>query len=234
MIHKVAYQITDSSGNTEQGQHPVVIPLTKLQIDRPGSSAIVDSNTVTCAGITDKGAEVTVNGKPVGVSASSFLTRVPLPSMGEHRIVLTAHAPGKAPRKKIVAVTRIENLSNAIEDWSSNLDRRLDYPTLGRDPNAHMDKKIKLSGRIVNINTEKGVTAFLLYVARGCPAGARCAVYAVFRGETDAGLQSWVNVYGRVKGSRAIDLPNGQQIDVPAVEAKFVVKRSRRSKKRSR
>jgi hypothetical protein len=234
LIHKISYQITDSNGNTEQGQHPIVIPLTKLQIDRPGSNAIVDSETVTCAGVTDKSAEVTVNGKPVGVTATGFNTRVPLSNMGEHQIYIAAHAPGKAPRKKTVLVTRIENLSNAIEDWSIDLDRRLDYPTLGRNPIAHANKKVKLSGRIVNINTEKGVTAFLLYIAQGCPAGARCAVYAVFRGETDAGLQSWVNVFGRVKGSRAIDLPNGQKIEVPAVEAKFVVKRHRRRGKRSR
>ncbi len=233
MIHKISYQITDSQGNTEQGQHPIVIPLTKLQIDRPGSNSIVDTDTVICAGVTDKGAEVTVNGKPVGVTALGFSTRVPLLNMGERRIDLTAHAPGKAPRKKTVIVTRIENISNAIEDWSTDLDRRLDYPTLGRNPNNHLDRKVKLSGRIVNINTEKGVTAFLLYVARGCPAGARCAVYAVFRGETNAGLQSWVNVFGRVKGSRAIDLPNGQQIEVPAVEAKFVVKKNRKRRKRS-
>ncbi|MCP4198603.1 MAG: hypothetical protein GY762_15770 [Proteobacteria bacterium] len=234
LIHNISYQITDSTGNTEQGQHPIVIPLTKLQIDRPGSNAIVDSAAVTCAGVTDKGAVVTVNGNPVGVSAVGFNTNVPLPNLGEHQIEVTAHAPGKAPRKTTVSVMRIENLSNAIKDWSADLNRRLDYPTLGRDPNAHVNKKVKLSGRIVNINTEKGVTAFLLYVAKECPAGARCAVYGVFRGETDAGLQSWVNVFGRVKGSRAIDLPNGQKIEVPAVEAKFVVKRGRKRGEQSR
>jgi hypothetical protein len=234
LIHNISYQITDSTGNTEQGRHPIVIPMTKLQIDRPGSNAIVDSDAVTCAGVTDKGAVVTVNGKPVGVSAVGFNINVPLSNLGDHQIEVTAHAPGKAPRKTTVSVMRIESLTNAIEDWSTDLSRRMDYPTLGRDPNAHVNKKIKLSGRIVNINTEKGVTAFLLYVAKGCPAGARCAVYAVFRGETNAGLQSWVNVFGRVKGSRAIDLPNGQKIEVPAVEAKFVVKRGRKREKQSR
>ena len=121
---------------------------------------------------------------------------------------------------------------SAIADWSKDLNKRLDYATIGRGPNAHAGKKIKLNGRIVNINTEKGVTAFLLYIAEGCGAGALCAIHAVFRGETEAGLHSWVDVYGVVKGTRTVDLPSGKKLDVPAVEAVFVEKSKRKKGRR--
>ncbi len=234
LIHQVMFQLTDARGQTEQGQHVVAIPLTTLRIDRPANKAVVATDSVTCAGVTEDGAQVTVNNQPVGVTAVGFNTSVPLVNLGEHRIEVMSRAPGKAPRTQSVAVTRIESLDSAIADWSKDLDKRLDYPTIGRDPNAHLGKKIKLSGRVVNINTEKGVTAFLLYIADGCPKGARCAVYVVFRGETDAGIQSWVDVYGVAKGTRSVDLPNGKKLEVPAVEAQFVLKSEPKKKKRRR
>ncbi len=232
LIHQVSFQLIDDNGVNGQGQHAVVIPVTSLQINRPAADVVVASGTVTCAGMTEEGAQVTVNGEPVGVTAVGFNTSVPLPSLGEHSVKVTARAPGKAPHTESLTVTRIEDLADAISDWSKDLDTRLDYATIGRDPNAHAGKKIKLNGRIVNINTEKGVTAFLLYIAQGCGAGALCAVHGVFRGETEAGLQSWVNVYAVVKGIRTVDLPSGKKLDVPAVEAVFVEKSKRKKGRR--
>ena len=224
-LYRATFQLSDAQGgSTEQGQHLVVIPLTKLQLDRPADNATVVSESVTVSGITENGAQITVNGQAVGVAARAFGTIVPLPSIGKNKIEIVARATGKAPRKRVVQVTRVQSLEPAINQWAEDLDTSLEYPTIGRDANAHIGKKIKLQGRIVNISTEKGITAFLIYIAEGCPAGARCAVYGVFRGETDAGLQSWVNVYGTVKGTRSVDLPNGQKLIVPAVEAAFVQK----------
>ncbi len=236
LIHRIPFQLNDAKGTAEQGEHVVAIPVTKLQIDRPAESAIVAVDAITCAGVTEKGASVTVNGQAVGVTVVGFNTRIPLARLGDHQINVTARAPGKASRTQTVKVTRIEDLSSAIETWSKDLDKKLDYPTVGRDPNVHANKKIKLSGRVVNINTEKGVTVFLLYIDSkgGCPAGARCAVYVIYRGETEAGLQSWVDTYGIVKGTRTVDLSGGKKLDVPAVEAKFVVKTERKREKRRR
>jgi hypothetical protein len=229
LIHQVSFQLIDSEGAVEQGQHVVAVPLTKLQIDRPADKAVVANDSVTCAGTTEDGAEVTVNGEPVGVTVAGFLTSVPLSSLGEHEIQVTARAPGKAPNIQSVSVSRLESLERAVDDWSKDLDKRLDYPTIGRDPNAHANKKVKLSGTIANIKTEKGVTAMLLYIADSCPKGNLCAVYVVFRGETEAGLHSWVDVYGRVKGTRTIDLQSGKR-DVPYIDAEFVVEGERTKK----
>ena len=224
LMHKVPFQLIDAAGAVEQGEHVVAIPVTKLQIDRPAPNAEVISDSITCAGTVETGSVVMVNGLPAAVTAVGFNTLVPLAEMGNHTISVTARAPGKAPRTGTVKVTRVETFAPAIAEWSKDLDVDLDYPTIGRDPNTHVGKKVKLNGRVVNINTEKGVTAFILYVGQGCPAKSKCAVYVVFKGETDAGLQSWVDVFGSVRGTRAVEMQNGVKIEVPAVDAAYVVK----------
>lgn len=234
IMHKVSFQLTNPSGVAEQGEHLVAIPVTKLQIDRPADNATVASEEITCSGTAESGSQVQVNGKTAGITALGFNTRVALPTTGENRITVTARAPGKAPRTEVVRVRRVESLDGVIAEWSKDLDDQLDYPTLGRDPNALMDKKIRLTGRVVNISTERGVTAFILYVGKGCPAQAQCGVYVVLRGETDAGLQSWVNVLGTVKGSRTVDLADGRKMEMPALEAAFVVKVETDEKQKSK
>jgi hypothetical protein len=232
LVHNLAFQLTDDDGAAEQGHRMIEVPVTDLVIDRPADKTMVAADSVTCAGRTEDGAQVKVNGKAVGVSTVGFNKSVLLPSLKEHEIVIEARAPGKAPRLRKIRVTRIESFDVAIEQWSKDLEEKLAYPALARDPNAHSGKKVRLTGRVVNINTEKGVTAFLLYIAGGCPAGARCAVYVLFRGETEAGLQSWVDVYGKVTGSRAVDLPQGQKLEVPAVDASFVLETKHKKKRR--
>ncbi len=233
LVHKVPFQIQGGDGVTEQGEHVITIPLTNLQIDRPADEAVVDTPQVTCTGLAEPGSQVTVDGNPIGMSPAGFSVTVPLPNLGERRIQVTARAPGKAPNTQTVSVTRIESLKDAIADWAKDLDKSLDYPTLGRNPNSYINQKVKLRGRVVSINTQKGVTAFVLYVADGCPKGAMCAAHVAFHGETDAGLQSWVNVYGLVSGTHVVDLSDGSKLDVPSVEAKFVVK-TKPGKKRGR
>jgi hypothetical protein len=232
-IGKLMFQISDENGASQPGQHLITVPLSKLQIDRPAPDSIVETTQLTCTGVVDRDATVQVNGQALGVTAVGFSTTVPLPTLGKHEIQVTARSPGKAPSTQTISVTRIESLASAIKDWSADIPKpEIDYPALGRDTNVHVGKKIRMTGRIVNINTEKGVTVFLLYVADGCPPGGRCAAYVVFRGDTDAGLQSWVDVYGIVRGTSAVDRPSGGKLDVPALDAAFVTKSVRKSTKK--
>ena len=232
MMVKLPFQLIDEAGAVEQGEHVIPVPLTKLRVDRPAPNAKVVSDSVTCSGTSEEGAQITVDGQSAGLTAAGFSTSVSLPVIGAHDIEVTARAPGKAPRTEMLTVTRIVSLAPAVAEWSEDLDTSLDYPTLGRDPNAAVGRKIKLNGRVVNISTEKGVTAFILYVGEGCPARSKCAVYVVFRGETEAGLQSWVDVYGIVRGTRSVEMQNGVKIDVPAVDAVFVVENEKRKSRR--
>ncbi len=236
LIHRVSFQLTDADGSIEQGQQVVTIPVTSLRLDRPADKAVVAMESVTCSGSAEEGATVTVNEEVVGVTAAGFNSTVSLAAIGEHFITVVARAPGKAPRTRTVKVTRIQSLDKAIDEWSSDLDKGLNYPTLARDPNVYAGKKVNFRGRVVNISTEEGVTAFLLYVGEGCPVGAKCAVYVAFRGETDAGLQSMVSVYGIVRGTWDVDLQGGRKETMPALDADFVLrtdnKKSRKRKKR--
>jgi hypothetical protein len=232
--YKLTFQLVDASGQPERGEHVVSIPVTKLQIDRPGETAVVSFENVTCSGTVEEGAEVTVNGQPVSVIARRFSTSVQLTEIGQHEIGVTARAPGKAPAARKIKISRIESFDQVLAEWSKDLDPKLDFPTLARDPAAQIDKKIKLSGRVVNINTEARATAFLLYVGEGCPAGARCAIHVVFKGETDAGLQSIVDVYGVVRGTQDVDLRGGKKESMPAVRAEFVIKQESAKKGKKR
>jgi hypothetical protein len=224
LIHRISFQIADKTGMPEQGQHVVTIPATKLQVDRPASNAVVAMESVPCTGVTDEGAVVTIDGVPAGVTAAGFHASVPLPAIGEHTVVITARAPGKAPKSQTIKITRIQSLDAAVDEWKKDLGPAVDFPTLARDPNALVGRKVEFRGRVVNISTERGVTAFLLYVGTGCPAGAKCAVYVAFRGETDAGLQSMVDVYGKVRGTWDVQLQGGKQETMPALDAEFVIR----------
>jgi hypothetical protein len=223
-IYKLPFQLIDETGVVEPGIHTAEIPVSRLRLDRPAASASVVGDSIVCSGSTEDGAKVTVNNTPVSVAKGAFNTVLPLNSIGDHTVTVVARAPGKAPRTVSLKVTRIESFAPAVAEWSTDLDPSLDYPTIGGDPNAQVGKKLKLTGRIVNISTERGVTAFILYVGKGCPPHSKCAVYVVFRGETDAGLQSLVDVLGTVRGVRIVEMQNGVKIEVPAVDAAFVFK----------
>jgi len=217
------FQLTDPDGRSESGQHLIAIPVTPLQIDRPAPGAVVDTAEVTVAGTAGDKAEVTVNGALVLSNASGFATIIPLDKTGPHRISVTSRLADHAPNRQELEISRVESLQPFIDSWKADADPKFDYPKLTRNTAVHAGRKIVLSGRIININTAAGVTVFLLYVDRGCPVGGRCAVHVTFRGETDAGLESMVNVYGTVSGMKDVDFSGGKSQMLPSVDARFVV-----------
>jgi len=190
---------------------------------------VVDFGQVECSGLSEVGASVLVNGQPVDLKDKAFASSIPLPVVGEYKIQVVARMKGKAPHTETVTIKRVEDLSLIISEWAGGVNKSLTYQVLSRDPGTHAGKKIKIDGQIVNINAERGVTAFLLYVTQGCPkgSGARCAVYVIYRGEMKAKLHSWVSVYAKVRGTRAVDLPGGSKLHVPAVDAAFVRKKNK-------
>jgi hypothetical protein len=192
----------------------------------------VDSDEILCAGTVEKGATVTVNKSAVAVTTAGFATTLPVKTSGQYSIAVTASAKGKAPKTEIINITKVESLLPSIQEWSKDMEKKLKYPKLARDIALYTGKKISLKGRIININTVKGVTAFLMYISDGCPKGAQCTAYVAFRGETDAGLQSMVTVYGTVTGTRDVELPDGKKQTMPALDAKFVVETQEKKKKR--
>ena len=230
----IQFQLQSSSGQPDTGEHLARLPLTKLRVDRPAPEAFVDIPVVSCSGETEEGAGVSVNGKRSAVTAGRFEEQVPLEGTGEHRIKVVSRAPGKAPKTTQIKLTRVQSLEPAAEKYMEGAEANLDYPTLGRDPDAYVGRKISFKGRIVNIRTEQGVTVFILYLKEGCPSESRCAVYVVFRGESSAGLYSWVSVFGEVKGKRTVQIREGESMEVPALEARYVIPEKKKSRKKRR
>ncbi|MBN2343917.1 MAG: hypothetical protein JXX29_17185 [Deltaproteobacteria bacterium] len=232
--YSIPFELADGEGNTDAGQHTLVVPITELQLDRPADGAVVDSNEITVAGSSVPGATVTINGKTLQVGETGFAATVSLPAIGTNKINIRVVAAGSAPVSRQVLVTKVEDLQPYVASWSKNLDDSFNFAKLSRNTDAYAGKKIHLTGRIININTAKGVTAFLMYVDNGCPQGGQCGVYVAFRGETDAGLQSMVDVYGKVRGTQEVDFAGGSKKALPAVDAQYVLIATAASRKKKR
>lgn len=227
----VPFEIIDATGKSDAGQHFISVPITALQIDRPAPEAVVDSSEIVISGSSTPAANVAVNGRKIDVGESGFVTTVPLKTPGPHTITIAATAPGAAPTTQTISVTKVDDLTPYVQSWAQDLDKNLNFAKLSRETLMYTGKKIHLSGRIININTAKGVTAFLMYVDNGCPMGGQCGVYVAFRGETNAGLQSMVEVYGTVRGTQDVDFAGGQKKALPAINAKYVLISSKESNK---
>ena len=228
--YAIPFELIDAAGNSDPGQHIVTVPVTQFHIDRPAKNAVVDSEEITVAGTVVPGTVVRVNGNKIKSGDTGFSTTVPIPTIGVNKINVTAAAPNSAPSIKELIITRVDDLTPHVESWSEDLDKSFNFAKLSRDTDTHAGKKIHLSGRIININTERGVTAFLMYVDKGCPRGGQCGIYVVFRGETEAGLQSMVDVYGIVRGTHDVAFASGTQKTLPAIDAAYVIAEEQKEK----
>jgi hypothetical protein len=230
--------MTSGDGEVEEGTLEWTIPTVPLTIHRPADGATVVDDYVYCSGVTEPGTQVRVNGQEVEVLEDNvFTVKVPLSELGEHKIVVDAFNPKRGPRQKVVEVVRVESLDEEIAAYREELEEGLGWEELARDPEAFKGKKIELHGRIISFKTVEGVSAFQLLVDEGCPPEARCQVKVDFRGETNAGRDSWVTVLGEVTGQYTIETSDEKKFDVPALEAAFVVRDDqdgRRGKKRRR
>ncbi len=228
--YAIPFELVDASGRADPGQHIITVPVTAIQLDRPAEGAIVATPKVTVAGSAVPGTVLTIDGIRVTAGDAGFSTSVPLKTVGVNEIKLKAVAPDSAPNIRDLKVTRVTTLKPYVDKWSADLDASFNFALLSRDTGTHTGKKIHLSGRIININTARGVTAFLMYVDQGCPQGGQCGVYVAFRGETDAGLQSMVDVYGTVRGTQDVDFAGGTSKTLPAIDAAYVVPVESRTK----
>jgi hypothetical protein len=221
---KLDWEMKPKEGKPEKGEIVLEIPAVRLQINRPADGAKVVDEFVECTGLTEEGTEIRINGAPVEVSGTSFSTKVPLPSVGDHKIVIDGFNPHRGPSQRTVSVVRVESLDAEIDAYEETLEKDLGWESLGRDPEAYKGKHVSLHGRIISFKTTEGVSAFQLLVDKGCPAEARCMIKVDYKGETSAGKDSWVTVLGEVMGKFTVQTAEKKTFDVPSIQAAFVIR----------
>jgi hypothetical protein len=223
-IIELDWEMKPKKGKSEKGVMKIEIPAVRLQVNRPAAGAKVVDEFVECTGLTEEGTEIRVNGAPVDVSGTVFATKVPLPKVGDHKIVIDAFNPHRGPSQRTVSVVRVESLDAEIEEYEKTLEPDMGWENLARDPTSYKGKRVSLHGRIISFKTTSGVSAFQLLVDEGCPQEARCMVKVDFKGETSAGKDSWVTVLGEVGGKFTVETSEKKKFDVPSVQAAFVVR----------
>lgn len=218
--HVVRYRVVPPQGDAAQGQLRTRIPLTTMQLDRPGREVVTEAEEVEVAGAVAPGSTVTVAGEEATVNLGRFLTRHPLPSVGEHTIEVVARAPGKAPRVERIQVRRVADLE--AEAARFEVDRELTYARIAQDPTTYRGQNVALEGTVYNVDVSSGQSVIQILVS-DCPDGARCPLWVTYPAATDAELQDRVRVLGTVAGEQQFRSQRGEIRTVPRVDATFVL-----------
>ena len=216
----VRYRVVAPDGVAADGQVQASVPVTTMQLDRPGQSLVTDREHVEVAGVVPPSASVTVGGAPVRVTEGRFLHRVALPTLGEHTVAVVATEPGKAPRHQDVSVRRVADL--AAEAAGYAVDETLTYARIGQNPNIYRGQRVAFVGRIYNVRVEGGRSDVQMMV-RDCPRGERCPLWVSYPAATEAELNAWVRVLGEVGGEQQFRAESGQVLAVPRVDATFIL-----------
>ena len=225
------YELKSKGRKPEKGTVEIEIPVVSLIVDRPADGARVLEDKVECMGRTELEVEIKINGSPVDVNNGKFATTVPLAEVKTYTITIEAYSPKRGPKVSTVTVERVADMSAEIAAYEKDVEKDLSWEKLAREPASYTGKKVMFEGRIFNIRTEKGVTAFQMLVSEGCPAGARCTLVATYRGETSAGEQSLVKILGEVRGIQTLQTAAGSKFDAPQLEVQYVLSLEEKEKK---
>jgi len=213
-----------STGAPAEGTLNLNLPVTSLQIDRPGSNVTTDLASIEVAGAVESLAQVTVDGRSVKVTDGRFLQKVKLASAGERTIHVLARAPGKAPRAVDVLVTRVADLTLAAASFKP--DPSLSYAKIAQNPVIYRGQNVSFDGRVYNVEV-KGSASHLQMLVRDCPGTQRCPLWVELPQATDATVNSWVRVLGTVAGEQQFRSERNQVHTVPSVTAQYVLKLAR-------
>lgn len=211
------------------GQEPLrasidtAVPRTTLRVQSPTDGMVVDRDSIQCTGLTESGAEVTINGTKVPSPEGRFSHSVPLPTLGEFPIEVAATVQGKAPRTLRFKVSRAESLAPAIQEFAASIDGSLDFERVNRDPEAVRGRPVRFHGRVVAVESSSGQTLMQVLVDEGCAQEGRCSIHVTYRGEAEISLFAWVTIYGTVSGRWEGQTQGGNRLIMPAIVARFVV-----------
>lgn len=218
--HVVRYRVVPPSGDAAQGDLRTRIPITTLQIDRPGERLVTERDSVEVAGAVAPESTVTVGGEPVEVRLGRFLATRPLPHIGEHTIEVVARTPGKAPRVARIVVRRVEDLEAEAERFE--VDEELTYARIAQNPATYRGRNVAFEGVVFNVDVRNGRSVLQMLVS-DCPAGTQCPLWVTYPAATEAENRSRVRVLGTVHGEQQYRSQSGEIRTVPRVDATFVL-----------
>ena len=220
VTHVARYSITPPGGTVAQGTVTTQIPVTTMQIDRPGLALVTDRDSVELAGVVDPAATVTVDGVPVTVTAGRFLQRIPLATLGQHSPRIVASAPGKAPQAVTLDLRRVADL--AVEARSFTFDPTLTYARLSPAVLTYQGQHVALEGRVYNVEISGGRSVVQM-LARDCPRGEHCSLWVTYPAATEITRDTWVRVLGSVAGQQQFRSESGHVNTVPRIDATFLL-----------
>lgn len=221
----VRYRIHPPEGDEAQGELRTRIPVTTMQLDRPGADVVTEAEEIEFAGAVAPETTVTVGGEPVEVRMGRFLHTHPLPAVGEHTIEVVAQLAGRAPRVERVRVRRVESLE--AEAASFEFDRSLTYARIQSNPTTFRGQHVRFEGLVYNVDVRDGQSVLQVLV-RDCPRGERCPLWVSYPAATAIELRANVRVLGTVAGEQQFRSQSGQVRTVPRVDATYVLPVQRR------
>lgn len=219
--HMVRYRVEPPSGEVSIGELREVIPMTTMQIDRPGALITTDQRKVEIAGVVDKDARLTIDGSAVPVVGGRFVYQYELPAQGEYQPRLIAKASGKAPRVAVLTLRRVNDLVQAANGY--NPDPNLSYAKIAPSPATYRGQRVMFEGRVYNVKVENGKSALQMLV-RECPQGERCPLWINYGAATEFTVNSWVRVLGTIDGEQQFRSETDEVKSVPKVEAAFLLR----------
>ena len=225
----VHYRVVLPDGSAPaEGDVAVRIPFATLQVDRPGERAITDQRTVEVAGAAHPEATVTLDGSELELREGRFVTQLVLDAMGESEHVLVARRPGRAPRRRVLHIRRVEDLAAEAASYPVE---ELPYARIASSPDTYRGRRVAFVGRVYNVDVHEG-RSVLQIVLRDCPGSQRCPLWVTYDGATEAGLNTWVRVLGELAGEQQFRSPSGQVMSVPRLDAAFVLPAPSSSRRR--
>lgn len=218
--HVVRWIVQPPSGVAAEGTLTTRVPMTSLQIDRPGTELTTDRAEVEIAGAVVPNTIVTIDAQPVPVHEGRFLHRYSLPSLGDHTLRIVARAPDRAPITKTVTIHRVADMAREAANFT--FDRALTYARVAQSPSHYQGQRVAFEGRVYNVDVQGGRSVLQMLV-RDCPTGQRCPLWVTYPAATDVSIESWVRVLGTIVGEQQFRSESGQIRTVPRVDATYVL-----------
>ena len=215
---RIPYTITPPDGEPSTGEVTLRTSIVPLVVHAPGESIVVESATFTLAGQTQKGASVTVAGRPLAVDANGkFAQLMNVSSVGETTIAVRADAPKRAPRLFPIKVRRVESLTQEAKRIGGKATRT--YSGIQSDVKSKRGWAVALEGVVVENRASNHTSVVLLDVVGGCPARP-CLAKVVHGATLPFAAGKRITVYGQLLGE--VEGPQSGT-KIPEVRADFAL-----------